>query len=118
MSSASNGWRACIDHIIRPDSPCPVCEIERLTAKVEQMEKGLVAVQELIQSSDGVAGLHLNGDVASWNDLLAGGHFEEWLAAFSEALVEQKDTDHKHVWAEDGRGKYCVKASCPIYGDK
>ena len=35
MSSASNGWRACIDHIIRPDSPCPVCEIERLTAKVE-----------------------------------------------------------------------------------
>jgi len=24
------GWRACIDHIIRPDSPCPVCRIAEL----------------------------------------------------------------------------------------
>lgn len=30
----SAGWRSCIDHIIRPDSPCPVCENERLRALV------------------------------------------------------------------------------------
>ena len=24
------GWRACIDHIIRPDSPCPVCKVEEV----------------------------------------------------------------------------------------
>lgn len=24
------GWRSCIDHIIKPESTCPVCEIERL----------------------------------------------------------------------------------------
>ena len=36
MSEASYGWRACIDHIIRPDSPCPVCEVEKLTDEIEQ----------------------------------------------------------------------------------
>ena len=31
-----HGWRSCIDHIIRPDSPCPVCKVEELTAALEQ----------------------------------------------------------------------------------
>lgn len=34
--SYAAGWRACIDHIIRPDSPCPVCEIEKLRAASEK----------------------------------------------------------------------------------
>ncbi len=33
-----SGWRACIDHIIRPDSPCPVCEIERLSAECSNLK--------------------------------------------------------------------------------
>lgn len=41
MSNASNGWRACIDHIIRPDSPCPVCEIE---AKDQRIALALDAI--------------------------------------------------------------------------
>ena len=36
-------------------------------------------VQELMGASDGVAGLHRNGDLADWSSLDSGGHFEEWL---------------------------------------
>lgn len=52
----------------------------------DRYKKGLRAVQELIDESKGVAGLHLNGDVADWDELLAGGRFEEWLRDFSAAL--------------------------------
>tara|TARA_R110000851_G_scaffold88070_1_gene192173 strand:- start:2283 stop:2477 length:195 start_codon:yes stop_codon:yes gene_type:complete len=40
---------------------------------------------ELIDNSDGVAGLHLNGEVAEWSTLLEGGNFEEWLINLSRA---------------------------------
>jgi len=30
-ANSVHGWRSCIDHIIRPDSPCPVCKVEELT---------------------------------------------------------------------------------------
>jgi hypothetical protein len=33
------GWRSCIDHIIRPDSPCPVCEINALNAQLERAKE-------------------------------------------------------------------------------
>jgi hypothetical protein len=39
----------------------------------------------LIDSSEGVAGLHLNGDVASWESLREGGPFEAWLMRMDEA---------------------------------
>jgi spore coat polysaccharide biosynthesis protein SpsF (cytidylyltransferase family) len=28
------GWRACIDHIIKPESDCPVCENEKLRERI------------------------------------------------------------------------------------
>ena len=34
---AGSGWRSCIDHIIRPDSPCPVCRIAELEKKIEYL---------------------------------------------------------------------------------
>jgi hypothetical protein len=39
----------------------------------------LAALRGLIAGSNGVAGLHLNGDVATWDELCDGGLFEEWL---------------------------------------
>lgn len=48
-------------------------EVDVLKAQIEQM-------WELISYSAGVAGLHLNGDIAPWSDLLLGGRFEEWLS--------------------------------------
>jgi hypothetical protein len=38
----------------------------------------------LISDSKGVAGLHLNGDVAPWDDLCEGGRFESWLSSLEQ----------------------------------
>jgi hypothetical protein len=48
--------------------------------------KGLEAVESLINESRGVSGLHLNGDLAPWDELRTGGRVEEWLIAFDDAL--------------------------------
>lgn len=41
---------------------------------------------DLTAQSHGVDGLHMNGDVATWNELIEGGRFEEWTEpAFSAA---------------------------------
>lgn len=59
----------------------------RRIARVPTLEAALLAADELadaveylINVSDGVYGLHLNGDPAPWSDLTEGGRFEEWLA--------------------------------------
>lgn len=56
---------------------------DSILALLEGELKGLDAVQDLINNSYGVAGLHLNGDVAPWDELLEGGRFEAWLKDFS-----------------------------------
>lgn len=40
---------------------------------------------DLVSSSSGVAGLHLDGDPAPWIDLTEVGRFEEWTQAFVDA---------------------------------
>lgn len=61
--------------------------IVALHKKIDAMADGLEAVALLIAESHGVCGLHLNGDVAPWDDLRTGGRFEGWLVAFDDALV-------------------------------
>ena len=61
-------------------------EIAAKDARIAQLEAAVTAVAQLIDESNGVDGLHLNGDVASWDSLLEGGRYEEWLIDFSEAL--------------------------------
>lgn len=60
-------------------------ELERerneLAARVGRLRE---SVEVLMANSHGVAGLHLNGDIASWGELTEGGRFEEWLLALSE----------------------------------
>lgn len=36
-------------------------------------------IDNLVSNSQGVIGLHKNGDVAEWSDILEGGTFEAWL---------------------------------------
>lgn len=66
-----------------------LAEVERLRAENRRLLKGLHAVDMLIGESYGVAGLHLNGDVASWGELRSGGRLEEWLRDFDAALEEK-----------------------------
>ena len=55
-------------------------EIERLEKQRDELLaalKGLVDdIRGLMDESDGVAGLHLNGDLAPWSELDSGGMFE------------------------------------------
>lgn len=60
-------------------------ERDRLNAENERMRKGIAAVDELICQSQGVYGLHLNGDPAPWSELQTGGFLEDWLKDFDEA---------------------------------
>jgi len=46
---------------------------------VDALEKLVGSIDELIGSSEGVFGLHLNGDSSPWNELTEGGQFEDWL---------------------------------------
>ena len=58
-------------------------QIRRAKKAETQLAEVVEAVNALIESSEGVAGLHLNGDLAPWEELLAGGRFEEWLGILS-----------------------------------
>lgn len=69
------------------DSRIPKSEREWCAAgEIEALRKGLVAVLSLIEESHGVAGLHMNGDVAPWHDLRVGGRYEDWLFDFDRAV--------------------------------
>jgi len=59
---------------------------DELRANLAKYESALNSVIDLIDNSTGVAGLHQNGEVAEWDSILAGGHFEEWLIDLTEAI--------------------------------
>lgn len=56
--------------------------------RVKKLAAGIEAVHTLIDYSEGVTGLHKNGDVAPWNEIRTGGRFEEWLYDFDCAYLE------------------------------
>lgn len=58
-------------------------DLENMTLKYYKVISDL---NDLIDNSEGVVGLHLNGNVATWDSLLSGGGFEEWLGSLSEVI--------------------------------
>lgn len=54
--------------------------IRSQAARIEKLEKALRGLTDdisgLIDESEGVYGLHLNGDPSPWDELVAGGRFE------------------------------------------
>lgn len=67
--------------------------VRRLEAENYRLRAGLKAVEDLIADSHGVAGLHLNGDIAPWAELRTGGRFEEWMIAFDDALSQNAEAE-------------------------
>jgi len=63
--------------------------IADLRERLAKAEKGIREVDALICESQGVYGLHLNGDVSPWSELLPPGRFSEWLQDFADALPEK-----------------------------
>jgi len=56
----------------------------RVVALVEATKAFIHDVDDLIANSEGVSGLHMNGDVADWESLLPGGLFGAWLVSIDE----------------------------------
>jgi hypothetical protein len=61
-------------------------EVLRLQLIVEKQGEWLKDVADLIGESEGVYGLHLNGAPSPWDEIRTGGHFEEWLIDFDDAI--------------------------------
>jgi hypothetical protein len=64
-------------------SPAPP-RLSKLEAVVEAHKTLLDDLDKLMADSYGVAGLHLNGDVAPWDTLHGEGYFGEWLNSIEE----------------------------------
>lgn len=58
---------------------------EHLSEVLDALEELISSLDSLILQSDGVFGLHLNGDLAPWVDLLKGGSHEDWLKSLSDS---------------------------------
>ena len=59
--------------------------VHRLCSQITTLAAGIEAVRALMNDSHGVAGLHLNGDVATWEELEENGRLWEWLISFNAA---------------------------------
>lgn len=70
-------------------------ELHDLANKNTQLEVYILRLKNdlnaLINESHGVSGLHLNGWVAPWSELLTGGQFEEWLMVLDEPAYKEND---------------------------
>ena len=52
---------------------------------LEALKRVVFDLNELSNNSDGVSGLHQNGDIAKWSSLRSGGFNEGWLLRVDEA---------------------------------
>lgn len=57
-------------------------KIESLELEIQKYKFAIEEINDLIQNSQGVAGLHLNGDVATWGWLFGNG----WLEQIADLL--------------------------------
>ena len=79
-------------------------EVQNEREECAVLRVGLMAVRHLINESHGVAGLHQNGDIATWEELQIGGRFEEWLASFNES--ESTFLNHTREYTDDDALEY------------
>lgn len=84
--------KSVVNEIIRLEE-----QITRLQGEMERYKNAVIAINELINNSNGVDGLHLNGDVAPWEELVLGGRFEEWLTPLSFALEQLHEADDGNI---------------------
>tara|TARA_S200002703_G_scaffold3311_1_gene4809 strand:+ start:2781 stop:3050 length:270 start_codon:yes stop_codon:yes gene_type:complete len=54
---------------------------------LEKLILGMRAVEDTMCESSGIYGLHKNGDVAEWCELMNGGKFCEWLEPFNDGII-------------------------------
>ena len=80
--------------------------------RIEKLVKGLKAVSELMGESARVSGLHRNGEIASWDELLG----NEWLSDFNVAMGEVMNMTNEQL--EKDQNQHEIKMTDdPIYRD-
>ncbi len=57
-------------------------QTELLLSRIQQLELIVQEFTELMDNSNGVTGLHLNGNIATWDELLNNG----WLSYLDDEL--------------------------------
>jgi DNA repair exonuclease SbcCD ATPase subunit len=57
----TSGWRSCIDHIIKPSDPCPVCLIEELEAENDKQRREIAELQTFLRGHQHNIGELLKG---------------------------------------------------------
>ena len=72
-------------------------KLDEANAMLLVLVVGLESVQQLMDASYGVAGLHLNGDIAPWSELREGGRFEDRLIDFDLAISATSETAEKFI---------------------
>jgi len=79
--------------------------VAMLKQRVAELEHAIDDVRDLIDESDGVYGLHENGDLAPWDELRGGGKFECWLGSLDAAPApapewtgQLRDVDPEGEW--------------------
>lgn len=90
-------WQTGNEHSIRCEQfgeviGCQLCDPEMIWAMTDDVAepkhemdlKG--SIKALIAESDGVAGLHLNGDLATWDWLIANG----WIPELNDSSLKQE----------------------------
>jgi hypothetical protein len=114
------GWRSCIDHIIRPDSPCPVCALATAEARLSKASKAMEAwMNANYDAEEDTAIKELNEALApaveqrgcicpGWCFFNPGQHHEncKCTATIHCGVVEK----HAHNWQEkpgDDQNLYC-----------
>lgn len=66
-------------------------DLARRTIERDRAKAFVEAIKGLINDSDGVAGLHKNGDVAWWCDIMVGGEHEGHVPSFDAALADEPE---------------------------
>ena len=74
------------------------------STKNELLEKlivGMRSVEDTMAESSGIYGLHLNGDVAEWCELMNGGRFCEWMEPFNDGIIRIDEVTDQFYPAND-----------------
>jgi len=73
MAAAQADYEARILAAIQPDQDARQADLAKAAITA------LHDIDDLVANSEGVSGLHLNGDIAPWSEIMDGGAYGAWL---------------------------------------
>ena len=74
-------YAAMGDYLARTTPLAEALAVPEVAVLVGYAEAVLFDLDALVNNSEGVSGLHMNGEIAPWESLLDGGSFGSWLSS-------------------------------------